>query len=189
MGSPQGFGGPPPDYANPNPNMGYGNPAPGGYGNPAYGASPGYGANPGYGQGAMQQYGGAGGAGGGGGAMVAPGVHGQKGAVRNGLMVLLYGMGTCGIYQMIWFISVCGEMKEYLQRDEPNWLKIMGLSIVTCGLYGLYWQFSRLGLLIQEMQQRAGLPNPQNPGIMLLIPYYNVMVMQEELNKVWQSPG
>ena len=84
--------------------------------------------------------------------------------------------------------SVANEMRAYLQRDEPNWLKIMGLSLVTCGLYALYWQVARAGALIQEMQQRAGLPNPQNLGIILLVPYYNVIVMQEELNKVWQSP-
>jgi hypothetical protein len=45
------------------------------------------------------------------------------------------------------------------------------------------------GALIQEMQQRAGLPQPNNPGILLLIPYYNVILLQEELNKVWQAPG
>jgi amino acid transporter len=141
----------------------------------------------------MQQYGMGGGAGemmgggGGGGAMV--GQHGPKGAVRNGVMVLVYGLLSCGIYQMIWFMAVAKEMKEYLQRDEPDGMKILGLSIITCGVYYFYWALTRCGALIQEMQQRAGIANPTNPGIMLLIPYYNVIVMQEELNKVWQAPG
>jgi hypothetical protein len=124
----------------------------------------------------------------GGGPMAAPGQHGAKGQVRNPVTVLLIGLVTCGIYQMIWFISTAGEMSTYLQRDEPNWLKIMGLSIVTCGLYSLYWQIVVLGPLLQEMQQRAGLANPQNHGWMYIIPYYNVILMQQELNKVWQSP-
>ena len=122
------------------------------------------------------------------GGMAIAGQHGPKGVVRNGLMVLLYGLASCGIYQMIWFLAVANEMKAYLQRDEPNGMKILGLSIVTCGVYALYWQLTTCGQLIQEMQQRAGLPNPTNPGIMLLIPYYNVILMQEELNKVWQAP-
>ena len=143
----------------------------------------------------MQQYGGPPGGGGypgapGGGPMIpaTPGQHGPKGQVRNPVTVLLIGLVTCGIYQMIWFISTAGEMSAYLGRDEPNWLKIMGLSIVTCGLYGLYWQGVVLGPLLQEMQQRAGLANPQNHGWMYIVPYYNVILMQQELNKVWQSP-
>jgi hypothetical protein len=123
----------------------------------------------------------------GGGAMV--GAHGPKGMVRNGTMVLVYGLVSCGIYQMIWFFSIANEMKAYLQRDEPDALKIFGLSFVTCGIYSLYWMLTRCGALVQEMQQRAGVPNPQNPGVMLLIPYYNVILLQDELNKVWQAPG
>lgn len=158
---------------------------------PQYGAP---GGQPGMG-GPMQPYGappgggGYGGPGGGGPMMPAtPGQHGAKGQVRNPVTVLLIGLVTCGIYQMIWFISVAGEMSNYLQRPEPSWLKIMGLSMVTCGLYGLYWQIVVCGPLIQEMQQRAGIANPQNLGWMYIIPYYNVILMQQELNKVWQSP-
>jgi len=65
---------------------------------------------------------------------------------------------------MIWFMQIAGEMSAYLGRDEPNWLKIMGLSMVTCGLYGLYWQITALGPLVQEMQQRAGCPTRRTTG-------------------------
>ena len=161
--------------------LGFQQQQPGGYGGAPPGAMQPYGAPPGGG--------GYPGAPGGGPMMPAtPGQHGPKGQVRNGVTVLLLGLVTCGIYQMIWFISTAGEMAAYLQRDEPNWLKIFGLSIVTCGIYGLYWQIVVLGPLIQEMQQRAGLANPQNHGFMYIIPYYNVILMQQELNKVWQSP-
>ena len=162
-------------------NQGFGGPqqAQGGYGQPPPGAMQPYGAPPG-----------GGGFPGGGGPMMpaTPGQHGAKGQIRNPINVLLIGLVTCGIYQMIWFISIMNEMKTYLQRDEPNWLKIMGLSMVTCGLYGLYWQIVACGPLVQEMQQRAGIQNPQNLGWMYIIPYYNVILMQQEINKVWQSP-
>ena len=118
-----------------------------------------------------------------------PGHHGPKGTVKQGIMVLVYGILSCGIYQMIWFVQTCNEMSAFLQRDEPSWAKIIGLSVVTCGIYGLYWQIVACGPLIQEIQQRAGVQNPQNHGFMYLIPYYNVILMQEELNKAWQAPG
>jgi len=181
-----GFGAPPgggAGYGGP-PDPGFGAPPAGqGYGAPQdYAAQQGYGGmQPAYGGGAMV-------AGAGGGPIVA-GQHGPKGQVRNGVMVLLYGLASCGIYQMIWWLAVANEMKAYLQRDEPNGMKILGLSLVTCGIYYLYYAATTCGLQIQEMQQRAGIANPTNPGIMLLIPYYNVILIQEELNKVWQAPG
>lgn len=113
---------------------------------------------------------------------------GNKGQVRNGLMVLLIGMVTCGIYQLIWFFSVAGEVNRFLGRDAMPAGKILLLSMVTCNLYGLYWQITECGKVIQEVQQRAGIANAQNHGFMYLIPYYNVILMQDELNKAWQAP-
>lgn len=153
-----------------------------------YGAAPG--AQPGYpgGPGGPMVPAGGGPMMGGGGGGGAPGQHGPKGQVRNPINVLLIGIVTCGIYQMIWFISVANEMSAYLGREEPSWVKIMLLSTVTCGIYAMYWQIVKCGALIQEMQMRAGLPNPENKGIMYIVPYYNVILMQQELNKVWESP-
>ncbi|MFO0667005.1 MAG: DUF4234 domain-containing protein [Polyangiaceae bacterium] len=112
---------------------------------------------------------------------------GQKGQVRNGLMVLLIGFVTLGIYQLIWFFTIAGEVNRFLGRDAIPAGKILLLSIVTCNLYGLYWQFSECGKVIQEVQQRAGMANAQNHGFMYLIPYYNVILMQDELNKAWNA--
>jgi hypothetical protein len=116
-----------------------------------------------------------------------PGAHGPAGQVRNGTMMLVYSFVSCGLFQMYWFWQVCDEMKAYLQRDEPSFWKVFLLSSATCGIYGLYWQITRCGALVQEMQARAGLANPQNHGFMYIVPYYNVILLQEELNKVWQA--
>jgi hypothetical protein len=122
------------------------------------------------------------------GAPIQPGAHGPKGTVRNPMMALVWGLVSCGFYQLWWFIVSCNEMSAYLGREEPSWWKVLLLSSVTCGIYGLYWQVARCGAIVQEMQQRAGLPNPDNKGFLYLVPYYNVFLLQEELNKVWQSP-
>jgi hypothetical protein len=98
-------------------------------------------------------------------------------------------VATCGVYQLIWFISVCNEMRAFLGRDEPSWVKVFLLSTVTCGVYMLYWQIAVLGPLIQECQLRAGVPNASNPGWLLLVPYYNVILSQQELNRAWQGPA
>jgi hypothetical protein len=125
----------------------------------------------------------------GGGMMTPGGPNGPKGQVRNGVQVLVISLVTCGCYSMLWFIWTCSEMSQFLKRDEPSWLKIFLLSTVTCNVYGLYWFATRFGALIAEVQQRAGVPNPQNLGWMYLIPYYNIVLAQTELNKAWQTPG
>ena len=119
----------------------------------------------------------------------APGVHGAKGTVRSGVMCLVLSFVTFGIYQLIWFIKTCNEMSTFLQRDEPSWIKIMALSIVTCGLYAIIWEVAKCGALVQECQLRAGVQSPQNHGWLYIVPYYNVVLMTEELNKAWQGPA
>ncbi len=206
---PQGYGAP---------QQGYGAPPPQGYGAPAqqgYGAPPqqGYGApQQGYGAPAQQGYGappqGQGGYGdygaqnpaamqpmGGyaqGGPMMQAGVpsgdNGPKGMVRPEMNVLLFSV-LIPFYQLYWFFSICNEMAGFLKRDEPSFVKIFLLSTVTCGVYSLYWMITRLPSLMQEIQQRAGVANPQNHGIMYIIPIYNVLLLQGELNKAWSTPG
>lgn len=95
----------------------------------------------------------------------------------------------CGFYAIWHLFTVFNEMAAFLKRDEPSFLKFFGLSIVTCGIYGIYFQAVKMGPLVQEVQQRAGVPNPQNHGIMFLIPVYNTFLLQEELNKAWSAPG
>jgi hypothetical protein len=118
-----------------------------------------------------------------------PGVHGAKGTVRSGVMCMVLSFLTFGIYQIIWFISTCNQMKTFLQRDEPSWLKIVGLSFVTCNIYYLYWAITRCGALVHECQLRAGLQSPQNHGWLYVVPYYNVFLLTEELNKAWRGPS
>lgn len=143
---------------------------PAGYGGaPMGGGPPGMGA-PGYG-----------GMGGGGG-------RGPKGQVRNPVTVMLISM-FCGIYQFLWFIWVCNEISSFLQRDEPVWWKVMLFSSLTCGIYGIWWMFAKLGPLVQEVQQRAGVANPTNHGWLYIVPVYNVLLLQQELNRAWETPG
>src|SRR5262245_56941157 len=116
---------------------GYGGQPRGGYGAPAatYGSQPG--PMHGYpgGGGAMQPYGQA----------PMPGMMGAgtKGQIRNPTTVLLLSFVTCGIYQLIWFISVCNEMSRFLGKEEPSWWKIILFANLTCGIYGLWWQIAK----------------------------------------------
>jgi hypothetical protein len=116
------------------------------------------------------------------------GDHGPRGIVRDEVMTLVLNLFV-PFYGLYWFIVTCNEMKAFLKRDEPSWWMVMLLSMVTCGVYALYWQLAKLGALIQEVQARAGVPNPQNQGILYIVPVYNVLLVQQELNKAWKALG
>lgn len=116
-----------------------------------------------------------------------PGAHGPKAQPKNPLTAALM-VAFIPFYGIIWLLGLCGEISAYLQRDEPKAGMVILLSMVTCGLYALYWMIMKLGPMVQEMQQRAGVQNPENRGIMYWIPIYGVMCLQEDLNRVWQSP-
>jgi hypothetical protein len=157
----------------------------GGYGQQpqqqGYGAPPGGGAMQPYPGGPMMQ-------GQPGQGMGMPGAHGPKAAPKNPMTSALL-VAFVPFYGLIWFIGMCNEISAYLQRDEPKWVMIVLFSMISCGLYSLYWMIMKLGPLVQEMQQRAGVQNPENRGIMYWIPIYGVMCLQEDLNRVWQSPN
>ena len=119
--------------------------------------------------------------------MVAPGGNGPKGQIRSPMTVLL--MHFIPFYGLIHLFTTAGEVNGFLRKPAMSPVTLILLSMLTCGLYAMYWQVAVVGGIIFEVQQRAGVPNPQNQGFMYIIPIYNVYLMQEELNKAWQMPG
>jgi hypothetical protein len=126
------------------------------------------------------------------------GAGGPTGEVRNPVTVTLLPLVTCGIYGYYWFYwQLLPELRAYLGRqDEYNPTKEAILSIVTCGI----WYLLNLGKackMIQEAQQRAGRPNPQDKtntvwilvavNVFLGIPALLAVpwILQTETNKVW----
>jgi len=104
----------------------------------------------------------------------------------------LLALFTCGLYSLYWWYTMATELKNYLGREEINPVMDVVLAWVTCGLYGLYLPI-KYGKLIQEAQQRAGMANAEDQGVMFLLFMFlcrfGVSKMQEELNKVWEAPG
>lgn len=115
------------------------------------------------------------------------GGNGPKGAVREPLTVLL--LHFLPFYGLIYMFSMAGEVNGFLRREALKPFMLILLSMVTCGLYAMYWQIAVVGKVIQEVQQRAGVPNAQDHGFMYIIPVYNIYLMQDELNKAWRQPG
>ncbi len=116
----------------------------------------------------------------------------MKGEVRDPMTTWILVIVTCGLYGWYWWYTMAMELKNYLGREDINPVMDLGISFV-CGLYFFYLPI-KYGKLIQEAQQRAGMANAEDQGVMfLLLTFFlcgfGYTKMQEELNKIWEAPG
>jgi hypothetical protein len=106
--------------------------------------------------------------------------RGPKGEVRSVFMVMILNLVTCGIYGMIWFFKMSGEINAFLGVERISPIKVWLLSSVTCGIYGLYFMFVDGKEIVKEVQAKAGLP-PDPPFIA------GPLQIQGAINKVWEA--
>jgi hypothetical protein len=116
----------------------------------------------------------------------------MKGEVRNPMTVWILSIVTCGMYALYWFYLIGNELKNYLGKEDLNPTTDLIITFV-CSAYGLYLPI-KYGKLIHEAQQRAGMANAEDKGMKFLLMNFVCLglgykMMQEELNKVWESGG
>jgi len=118
----------------------------------------------------------------------------QRGEAREPVMVVVYSMLSCGIYNLYWLYLVCEEVNKGLGREQFNFVKEIALSVVTCGLYAFYfyWQLSNA---VVELQQKWGVQPAHDAPIIfilfLVFPPAAPFLMQTGLNNAWENgtPG
>ncbi len=114
----------------------------------------------------------------------------MKGVVRNPAIVLLLGIVTCGIYLWYWIYAIGTELKAYLDDESIN-PGLDTLLSVLCGVYMLY-VFYNYSKKIYQAQVEENVPYAQDNAVLYLIiglfvPIVTILLMQNELNKVWNS--
>ena len=113
-----------------------------------------------------------------------------KGVVRNPALVLILGIVTCGIYLWYWIYCIGSELKGYLDDESIN-PGLDTLLSVLCGVYMLY-VFYNYSKKIYQAQVKAGIPDAQDNAVLYLIiglfvPVVTILLMQNEINKVWNN--
>ena len=115
----------------------------------------------------------------------------MKGEVRNPMTTWILSICTCNMYLLYFWYLAGNELKNYLGKEDLNPTMDVAFAFM-CPLYGYYLPI-KYGKLIQEAQQRAGMPNAEDQGMSFLLWMFicgmGVKNMQEELNKVWESGG
>ncbi|HJL17086.1 MAG TPA: DUF4234 domain-containing protein [Sandaracinaceae bacterium LLY-WYZ-13_1] len=115
----------------------------------------------------------------------------MKGEVRKPMTVWILAICTCNMYALYWWYLVGNELKNYLGNEELN--PTMDVIIGWVCPFYMYYLPIKYGKLIQEAQQRAGMPNAEDQGMSFLLWMFlcglGIKNMQEEINKIWESGG
>lgn len=116
------------------------------------------------------------------------------GEKRDPVMVIVYGLLTCGIYALYWWYMIITETKNALGREDINPAMELVLAFVTCGIYGIYLYYKYPKLFL-DMQQRVGLPQNDMSTLCLVLAFCGPLgllvpyLIQTELNKIWDAAG
>lgn len=98
-------------------------------------------------------------------------------------------MFTCGIGAIYFMYVWTDELKRALGREDVNPTMDVLISFL-CFPYA-YYVIIRNGALIRDLQVRAGVPDAEDKGIMMLLLAcvcgYGYVMIQEELNKGFQQ--
>ncbi len=116
------------------------------------------------------------------------------GEKRDPIMVIVFGILTCGIYLYYWIYQTSTEIKNALGgREDINPTLDIVLTIITCGLYLIYLCY-RYPQLLLEMQDRTAQPRNDISTISIILAIcglsiVSLFMIQTELNKVWDAAG
>ncbi|MBA2340400.1 MAG: DUF4234 domain-containing protein [Pyrinomonadaceae bacterium] len=116
------------------------------------------------------------------------------GEKRDPVMIIVFGLLTCGIYMLYWWYMIITESKNALGREDINPAMELVLALVTCGIYGIYLYYKYPKLFL-DMQQRVGLPQNDMSTLCLVLAFCGPLgllvpyLIQTELNKIWDAAG
>jgi hypothetical protein len=113
------------------------------------------------------------------------------GEKRDPLVVIIFGLLTCGVYAIYWVYKTSSEIRDALGRQDISPAFDAVLSAVTCYLWLFYLAYKYPQLLLQ-LQERAGLPRNDISLVSLILAIVGLgpvsfYMIQSELNRVWEA--
>jgi len=108
---------------------------------------------------------------------------------RNLVTSIVLSLVTCGIYGIIWFISLTDDAKTAsndanMQSGGTAFL----LTLITCGIYGYFWAY-KMGKAINQAKINRGLPEDDKSVLYIVLQIFglgivNYALMQNDLNEL-----
>lgn len=110
---------------------------------------------------------------------------------RNIATSIILTIFTCGIYGIIWFISLTDEAGYANEDRSMSGGMAFLLTVITCGIYSIYWNY-KMGLTIYQAKQKRDLAGSNNSILYLILSIVglgivNYCLMQSDLNDIARS--
>jgi len=107
---------------------------------------------------------------------------------RNIALYVILSIVTCGIWGLVWFFQIGGDIGRLRGDGKPSALIDLVLAIVTCGIWGIILGYT-WGDKLNEGLRNAGQPANENLPILTLVlgifglQLISFVLWQVELNK------
>lgn len=110
---------------------------------------------------------------------------------RNIVTNILLSIFTCGIYSIVWFITLTDDAGIASEDSSMSGGMAFLLTIVTCGIYGIYWNY-KMGKAIYAAKEKHNLSGSDNSVLYLILGIFglgivNYCLMQSDLNDIAKS--
>jgi hypothetical protein len=108
-------------------------------------------------------------------------------AKRSVATAIILSIVTCGIYNIIWMISLSNEVSAFNGENQEGGMEFL-LMLVTCGIYGIYWYY-KMGQKLVRAKQRAGQYAQDNSILYLILALFglgivSMALMQSQANEI-----
>ena len=110
---------------------------------------------------------------------------------KNIILCVILSLITCGIYGIIWFVSMTDDMKKASGDESLSGGMALVLTLVTCGIYGFFWAWN-MGKANKLAKARHNMPNTGSDEVVYLLLYIFgfswivYILVQLDLNKYSQ---
>ena len=108
---------------------------------------------------------------------------------KNIALAIVLSFITCGIYGIIWYISMVNDVNSICNDEKSNQSGgiVFLLTLVTCGIYGIIW-FYQAGQRMNAAGKKYGIEIADNSIIYLVLYLVGLSIvsyglLQSDLNK------
>lgn len=110
---------------------------------------------------------------------------------RNIILCVVLSIVTCGIYGIVWFVSITDDMKKASGDENLSGGMALLLTLVTCGIYGYFWAWN-MGKANKTAKMRHGMMADSSDNVLYLVLQFcglgwiTYILVQSDLNKYAQ---
>ena len=101
---------------------------------------------------------------------------------------IILSLVTCGIYGLVWFISLTDDTNQLTGAPYASGGKALLYTLLTCGIYGFFWVY-KLGEKVDNMKQKMGKPASNSAVLYLVLTLFGLGIVayclaQSEINEM-----